>query len=234
MKKFINVAVGALILATGVVYAQETVIIVDNNSDLRKGLIGLRFMPTVSSFDVHSSDGVTQADFTMGYGIGGLVGVNFNKNIGAQLEVQYNRLTQKYKDRDLDRRVDIDYVNIPLLFSLNTNRMAPVNLNLVLGPQIGINVGAKLKTTGSSDEGTDFTAILAVKDNDFGFAYGIGVDFGLGEAKTTRLDLGFRGVQGLIDISDKSRTQETDSYYILEKSFIKTYAIYAGLTFLIF
>lgn len=234
MKKFINFAVGVVILVSGVVYAQEPIVYAKNGTDFRKGLIGLRFMPSVSSFELQSSDGVAKADFTLGYGFGGLIGVNFNKHIGVQLEVQYNRLTQKYQDQNLDRRVNVDYVNIPLLFSLNTNRMAPVNLNFVLGPQIGINVGAQLRTTGTSEDGTDFTAILAVKDNDFGFAYGIGVDLGLGEAKTTRLDFGFRGVQGLIDVSDDSRTTETNSYYILEKSYIKTYSIYAGLTFLIF
>lgn len=235
MKNLVNIAVGVVVFASGMVYAQDpTVVVVDPEPDFRKGLIGVRFMPTVSSFNVRTSDNVTVADFTLGYGVGFVLGANFNKNVGVQAEVQYNRLTQKYKDQQLDRRVDIDYVNIPLLFSLNTNRMGPVNLNLVLGPQIGLNAGATLRTTGTSDEGTDFRAVLAVKGHDFGFAYGIGLDFALNSERTTRLDLGFRGVQGMVNISDRSRTLETNSYYVLEKSYIQTYAIYAGLTFLIF
>lgn len=234
MKKLLKFTVGAMILSIGIIHAQESVVIISSDATLPKGLIGVRIMPSVSSFNVKSSDGVTQADFTLGFGVGGVVGFNFNKHVSALLEVQYNRLTQKYEDQELDRRVDIDYVNIPLLFSLNTNRMGPVNLNVSIGPQLGINVGSQLTTIGTSSEGTDFRAILAVKQNDFGFAYGFGLDFGLNQSRTKRLDIGFRGVQGLVNISDDSRTTESDSYYILEKSYIKTYCIYAGVTFLIF
>jgi len=233
MKNILKLAVGAISLFTGTLFAQDPTLTVPLQ-DYHKGLIGFRFMPTVSSMEVQSSDGVYQADFTLGYGIGGLIGVNFNKHVGAQLEVQYNKLSQKYVDRDLDKRIDVDYVNIPLLLSLNTNRMGPVNLNFVVGPQLGINVGSHISATGTNAEGTEFTAVLGLKQTDFGIAYGFGLDFGLGERKATRLDLGFRGLQGIVDISDNSRTLETNEYYILQKSFLKTYAIYAGLTFLIF
>lgn len=232
MKNLLNIAVGALVFVGGTTYAQETTTAVAS-SDFARVIIGARFMPSLSSFKVQSSDGVTQANFTAGYGFGGFFGLNFNNHVGAQLEFQYNKINQKYVDRGLDRRVNVDYVNIPLLLSLNTNRMSRVNLNFVVGPQFGINVGASLKTTGTSEDGQDFQAILAVKDNDFGIAYGLGVDFGLNQSKTLRLDLGFRGVQGLVDISDRSGTTETDQYYILQKSYIRTYALYAGLAILL-
>lgn len=231
MKNLLNIAVGAMVFAGGTAFTQETTVV--ETSDFARVVVGARFMPTVSSFKVQSSDGVTQADFTLGYGFGGLLGINFNKHVGAQLEFQYNKLSQKYVDRDLNKRIHVDYVNIPILLSLNTNKMAGVNLNFVAGPQFGINVGASVTPTGTSADGQDFRAILAVKDNDFGIAYGFGIDFGLNEAKTFRLDLGFRGVQGLIDVSDRSRTVETDQYYILQKSFIRTYSIYAGLAILL-
>lgn len=234
MKKLLNFTVGAMVLMVGTIQAQVPTKFGRVGPEVSRGLIGLRFMPSWSSFDVKSSDGVTQADFTVGYGIGAVAGINFNKHISALLEVQYNKLTQKYKDQELDRRIDIDYINIPLLFSLNTNRMGLINLNFAIGPQIGLNVGSQLRTTGSSSDGTDFRAVLAVKQSDFGFAYGFGLDIGLNSARTTRLDLGFRGVQGLIDISDRSSTIDSGSYYILDKAYIKTYGIYAGLTFLIF
>lgn len=232
MKKSLKLTVGVFVLFLGTVSAQETTLMVSEVS-FHKGLIGFRFMPTVSAFNVKRSDGVVQSDFTFGYGFGGLVGVNFNKNIGLQLELQYNSLSQKYSDQSIDRRVDIKYVNVPLLISFNTNRESFINLNAVIGPQIGFNVGSKLTTSGIPEE-SDVRAILAVKQNDFGFAYGLGIDFGLNKARSVRLDLGFRGVQGLIDISDNNNTQETNSYYILDKSRIKSFSIYGGLTFLVF
>jgi len=190
--------------------------------------VGLRFMPTISSLNVQSSDGIAQADFTVGYGFGGYVGGYFNKHIGLQLEFQYNALSQKYKDHELDRRIHVDYINIPLLFSLNSNRDAAVNLNLVAGPQLGINVGSRVETSTEGDM-TQVRGVLAVKQGDFGIAYGVGIDIGLIPGGFLRLDLGFRGVQGLVDISDNSKTIETNEYYILQKSRMQSYSAYAGL-----
>ncbi|MBI3234283.1 MAG: hypothetical protein HYZ42_09625 [Bacteroidetes bacterium] len=59
-----------------------------------------------------------------------------------------------------------------------------------------------------------------------------GVDFGLNEKKTIRLGLGYRGVMGLIDISDNSKTVATNSYYIIDKTQIKTNAVYLGFSLL--
>jgi len=44
--------------------------------------------------------------------------------------------------------------------------------------------------------------------------------------------MGFRGVYGLFDISDDSGTTSTDSYYVLDKTNLKTYSVYAGLSIL--
>jgi hypothetical protein len=74
--------------------------------------------------------------------------------------------------------------------------------------------------------------VLAVKKGDLGVAYGAGLSFGLTPAKTFRLGIGFRGVYGLIDISDNNNALADDSYYLLDRSHIKTYSGYVGLSFL--
>jgi len=71
-----------------------------------------------------------------------------------------------------------------------------------------------------------------VKKGDLGFAYGAGLDFGLDQENMVRLGLGFRGVYGLLDISDDSKTQTNDKYYVLDRTHIKTYAVYMGLSVL--
>lgn len=192
--------------------------------------LGVRFMPTFSSFNIHSSTGGTlKGEFTAGYGYGGFLGLNFSDNFGFQGEVIYSRLSQKYSETNNEGTIRLDYVNIPLLLSFNTGKEKPVNLNLVVGPQIGFNVGAKVRQANEPDT---YTAVLAVKKNDLGIAYGAGIDFGLNSNRTIRLGLGYRGVFGLINISDKSGTTETNDYYIIEKTNLKTHAIYGGISVL--
>ncbi len=198
---------------------------------LNRTEIGVRFMPVFSTFDVRTYDsGIAEANFTLGYGFGGLVGYNFNRYVGLQGELIYNVLNQKYRDRSLDHTVTLNYVNIPLLLSLNTGKGAPVNLNLVAGPQVGINVGSRVETSGGKGVDT-VQAILAVKAGDFGLAYGAGLEFGFGPGRNVLLDIGFRGVYGLIDISDRSKSTTTNEYYILDRAHVESYAGYIGLKF---
>jgi hypothetical protein len=202
---------------------------IHNADNVPGGYIGFRYMPTFTSFDVRTrSNGEAVTTFSLGHGAGGYLGANFNKHTALQLEVIYSQLSQKYSDQDRNTTVDLNYVNIPLMFVLNTNITKPVNFNVTAGPQVGINVGSKIETdnNGAADS---TTAVLAVKGHDFGIAYGAGFDFRLGS--DVQLGLGFRGVHGLLDISDRSQTKSTDEYLILDKSYLDTYAAYIGIRF---
>lgn len=191
---------------------------------------GLRIMPTVSNFEIHNAaGGVIEGEAKVGWGAGAFLGFNFTDHVGLQIEAIYNTYSQKYSEDANDYRVDLKYINLPLLLSLNTGKMQPVNLNLVAGPQIGISVGSEL-FNGDGDSNDD--AVLNVKNGDLGFAYGAGLDFGLNEAKTVRLGLGFRGVIGLFDISDDSQSIATNNYYVLDRTHLKTYSGYLGFSIL--
>lgn len=193
---------------------------------------GLRLMPTVSSFQMRGSDHSTvKGQATLGWGGGAYVGWNFNDHVGVQAELLYFSVAQQHKEGDVTRRVNLRYVNIPVLLSLNTGKSKAINLNLVAGPQLGISAGSNVKTTGG-DPSTRPEAVVVVKTTDIGLAYGAGLDFGLNEARTFRLGLGFRGVLGLFDVSDESGSTNSNSYLILNKSHIKTYSGYLGLSVL--
>jgi Outer membrane protein beta-barrel domain len=195
----------------------------------QKAEIGLRIMPTFNSFEITTpGEGRVQSDFSVGFGVGGVLGFNPWEHVGFQGEVIYNTYSQKYKETDVEREINLKYLNIPLLLSLNTGKTKFVNLNVVAGPQIGLSLGSELSGIGSDSS----KAVLAVKKGDLGLAYGAGLDFGLNPAKTLRLSIGFRGVFGLFDISDDSGTITTESYYLLDRSQIKTYAGYAGISLL--
>jgi len=187
-------------------------------------------MPTVSNFDIQTSEGgKISGDATLGYGAGVVLGYNFTDHIGIQGEAIYSTLNQKYTEDDVEREIKLEYINIPLLHSYNTGKLKPVNFNVVVGPQIGISVGSELFSDGGNP---DDDAVLSVKKGDLGFAYGAGFDFGLNTAKTIRLGIGFRGVYGLLDISDNSNNISTENYFVLDKAHVKTYSAYMGLSFL--
>lgn len=194
--------------------------------------VGLRFMPTFSTFDIKSSSGNTiSGTISLGYGVGAQLAVGINRYLGVQGEIVYSSLAQKHTEQDVERKIKLQYVNIPLLMSFNSGRTKMINLNIVAGPQIGVNVGSSLRTSGGINSDTA-RAVLAVRNGDLGFAYGIGLDFGLNEARTVRLDVGFRGVLGLFDISDHSGPISGNSYYLLDQSHVNANSAYMGLSFL--
>lgn len=199
--------------------------------DLKRGEFGFRYMPTFSSLALRTYNGeVVQGQLTMSHGYGVMMGLNFSKNVGLQAEINYNEISQKYKDRGLERQVNVSYLNIPVMLSLNTDKTMPVNLNFVAGPQFGLNVGSSVKTSGNASADT-LKATVGVKQGDVGFAYGAGLEFALNRAHTLRLDAGFRGFYGFVDMSASNTSNNPDTYNILVKASRKTYAGYLGLTF---
>jgi len=202
----------------------------DEAPPLRSVEFGIRYMPTVTSLTFNTINGQTvigEATFNNGYGV--MFGLNISKNVGIQAEINYSAISQKYKDQDLEREVHLNYLNIPVMLSLNTDKTKPVNLNLVAGPQFGINVGSSMTTSGGNNADT-LHAVLAVKQGDIGIAYGAGLEFALNKMHTFRLDIGFRGAYGLVNIDETNISNNT--YNILVHASRKSYGGYAGLTFL--
>lgn len=194
--------------------------------------LGIRFMPTFSSFDVvNSTGGIVKGTITIGYGAGLLAGAYFGEHFGIQGEVIYSAINQRYTENDVEQKVTLKYINIPVLASFNTGKSNPVNLSFVAGPQVGISVGGAFDGEVEGDS-VVLNPQVNVKKGDLGVAYGAGIDFGLDQENMVRLGLGFRGVYGLLDISDDSNTQTNDNYYVLDRTHIKTYAVYMGLSVL--
>jgi opacity protein-like surface antigen len=202
----------------------------DSNPDLRHVEFGVRYMPTFSSIDFNTYDGgVVKGSVTMSNGFGIMTALNLTKHLGIQAEVNYYQVNQQYKDRNFNNNLTVNYLNIPLLLSLNTNKAAMVNLNIVAGPQFGLNVGSKFKSSGN--ESSDTTrATVALRKGDIGFAYGAGLEFTLNKNHNLRLDIGYRGFFGLVDMDASTNDQGT--YNVVVSASRKTYGGYAGLTWL--
>jgi len=198
--------------------------------DLRRVEFGFRYMPTFTSIDFQTyNDNVIQGSASINHGFGIMLGFNLNKHLGIQAEVDYYQVSQSYRDVDLSNEVNIRYLNVPVLLSLNTNKEKRINLNVVAGPQFGINAGATIKSSGPQNP-ENLQAVVALKKGDIGFAYGAGLEFAINNNHTLRLDLGYRGFYGLVDINaDKT---DVNTYNVIAKASRKSNAAYAGLTFL--
>lgn len=220
-----------VLLSNAALYAQDVAPVLIPKPSFHRVEFGFRFMPTVSAFDMKTSSGGTvKGEATFGYGIGGMLAFNFTNHMGIQSELIYNSLSQKYKDEDLDREINVKYLNIPILFSLNTGKANPVNLNFVFGPQLGFNMGSSIKKSGSGSSDT-LTYVLATRRSDLGLAYGAGLEFMLNDTRTIRMDLGFRGVYGLININNNQADSESTTY-IVDQTKIRTKSGYIGISFL--
>jgi hypothetical protein len=200
----------------------------ENYPDLRMVELGFHYMPTFYSFDFNKENGdVIKGSVTLSHGFGGMLALNFSPHVGVQGEVDYYKATQKYKDASANYHVNIKYLDIPVMLSLNTNKMARVNLNAVVGPQFGINVGSDVSSSGST---TTATATVAAKKGDMGAAFGAGLEFALDESHNVRLDLGYRGFYGFVKM-DADKTGN-DTYNVIVSANRKTNAAYIRLTFL--
>jgi hypothetical protein len=196
---------------------------------LRHGEFGVRFFPTFTALRFNAyNGGVVQGTATLDYGYGIMIGANFNHHFGLMAEVDYLGINQKYTDQELEHQVNLNYLNIPVMLQFNTDKAKPINLNLVLGPQFGINVGSSVDTYGNANSGT-VQATVAAKGGDVGLAYGGGFEFALNRQHTIRLDLGFRGAYGLINISGDEVAPNT--YNVVVNASRNSYGGYLGLAF---
>jgi len=196
--------------------------------DLRIVELGVHYMPTFYSMDFNNSNGeVIEGSVTMAHGFGGMLAINFSPHIGIQGEIDYYNASQSYKDQNVSNDVEIKYLDIPVMLSLNTNKTARVNLNAVVGPQFGINVGSDISSSGSTGTAT---AVVEAKKGDIGAAFGAGVEFALNQNHNIRLDLGYRGFYGFVKM-DAEQT-DSDTYNVMVDANRKTNAAYVRITFL--
>ncbi len=191
---------------------------------------GVVAQATFTDFKINSANGSINTSYVVGYGAGGFLGYFFSSHTELRLEALYSSLAQEYEKDGVKSKVNLSYINFPLLFGLHTGYDKPVNLNVMFGPQFGINTGSSLDGDGGSGIDT-VQASVKVKPSDIGIAYGVGLDFGIGPERLLHLNVGYRGVFGIVDISDNSKNTTTNNYYVLDRSKVKTYSGYIGVSY---
>jgi hypothetical protein len=200
---------------------------------LKRGEFGLRYMPLFTSLGVYTSNGNSAGGHvTMTHGAGAMIGFNFNKNVGLQLEGNYYNASGTINDQATGQtyNVDMGYLNFPLLLVLNTDKRRAINLNGHVGPQFGLNVSSNVRTSGNAENQT-VSATISTGNNDVGLAYGAGLEIALNKAHTLRLDLGYRGFYGLVDLgaNETNHGNNTSTYNIFVRGSRQANGAYLGL-----
>ena len=196
--------------------------------------LGFRYQPTFGKLNFRTEgDETITANFDVAHGFGGSLNFYFNNWVGTHLEVMGMRQAYEFEDGQSRRRVDLSYINVPLMFSFNTNYGKPVNFNVAVGPYFGVNTGARTEVTNDNGNGGITTqAVVEVNPVDIGIGYGAGFDFGFGETRWLHLNIGFRGTEGLIDIGETDIAIREDQFQLVAgRSRMQTYAAYVGLMF---
>lgn len=191
----------------------------------------IRLMPSFSSFALRTYSGSSVSVHTgQSFACLFAVAYYFTKHVGVEMGVGYNSFSGNYQDGYMERRINLKYLNIPLLASFSTNRSLPVNFNVVVGPQIGFDAGSNAQLM--DDRQVDsLRGVFALKKTDLGLAYGAGLDFSFSEQQTLHIGIGFRGVYGLMHVNNDRKQLEEGAYYILDDKNIETYAGYLVLRY---
>jgi hypothetical protein len=170
----------------------------------------------------------------MGYTASFNLGYNFSENLGMMSEVQYSLQGQKYEGKqsfegnvyDVERNIDLRYLNIPLLFKFSSGTKM-MRFRFYVGPQVGILLdatqdykrnGSKAGTTAMDNDGETFiTDANDIKERiekyDFGFVGDVGAD--LHVTKDIYLTAGLRGNYGFRDINKRQyRIEDLDGEYM--------------------
>jgi hypothetical protein len=197
--------------------------------------LGAKFIPAISSINSKTYGDSVRLETTIALGGGGLMGYQFNKNIATQLEVLYMATGQKYKAGTVDYVVKTNYLSVPLLLKWSTDITNPASFNVHFGPQMGFLMGSSISTSGQGG-GVQVDPVIDIRPQDIGIAYGVGVDFNLTSDSKLKALLGFRGVNGLIDINNQDEINPenpgvTGQYIILERANTNLYGIYLGTSY---
>lgn len=165
MKKIITMAAVALLAFSG------------NSLFAQAGESKIGFKAGANLANIHGDDAADNK-MKVGFHIGGFVTVPLG-NLAFQPELLVS--TRGYKADSGDVSVNLMYLDIPLLLKFYVSD----NINIHLGPQVGLNLSAKYKFGDDSKDIDNFNALdigaLAglEYDTDFGFVIGARYYYGM-------------------------------------------------------
>jgi len=143
-----------------------------------------------------------------GFAVGGFLTYRINEMFAIQPELIYMQKGVKFEEKEENFNVvvklNLNYIEIPLLAKITIPTTGNLRPNLFLGPALAIKMSSKLKISalGASAE----EDLPGIKSTDFGLVFGGGVDFDLGEGT---LIFDARYTLGLSNIDDTDTDEST-------------------------
>jgi len=145
---------------------------------------GLKGGLNIANVHLDNSDSYDLDSKTSFY-LGGLAHIHLNRSFALQPEIMYSNQGYKYTNLNVTNRVNLHYINVPVLGQL----MVGDGFRLETGPQLGVLVAARQKTGNVS---------VDVKDNlkpiDFSWAFGAGYVTHSGFGVDARYNVGINNI----------------------------------------
>ncbi len=148
--------------------------------------LGIKAGANFADQAVENIDIKTATDFH----VGAYLNLNLSEKFGITPEVLYSAYGTQWENV----KVDYDYIALPVMF-----RFKPIKLlSLEAGPQFSFLTKAEVEEVGDVKD--------QLKNNDFGLAFGAGVQLPLGFNAGARYVLGFTDISDVSEESIKNRT----------------------------
>lgn len=174
---------------------------------LSLGLTGAVNLATVGG------DDAAGAESKAGLAIGAFLRKPMGDNWAFQGEVQYSLKGAKVSDNGLGGKLNLAYIELPLLFRAFAGGGSSTRPFVEFGPSLALKTGCTVSVQGGSVTGSvSCSEFGEVKAFDAGLAGGGGFEFPVG---TNTLALGVRYTHGLVDIGDGASVQNRNLQFLL-------------------
>ena len=118
------------------------------------------------------------------------------------------------------RRIDLNYIEVPLHLRLPVVSSGPATINLVLGPTFAFKIGCDVKSASVAQDCANILNGPDFKDLDMGGTAGLGVSFGLGGIVYAGFDVryttGLTSINNISADSLKNRTLSLQTHFGLD------------------
>ncbi|MEO7263612.1 MAG: porin family protein [Ferruginibacter sp.] len=191
MKFYVTAAVAAMMM-TSAVSAQHV------NIGIKGGL---------NLYNIHNDNGA-EYDMKPGFNAGLIGHIHLAPQLALQPEVVYSAQGAKYSVLNVENKINLGYINVPVLFQYMFNN----GFRLQAGPQVGFLVGAKHEVGSVKTD---------IKDNlktvDFGLGAGIGyVHVPSGFGVDARYNVGLSNINESGTVNSKNRGFQLGVFYLFK------------------
>ncbi len=197
------------------------------SADVASGQIslGVRVGATLSDISVDSDGIEPEFDSRTGFSLGAYLDLPLSGNLffqpGIGLAQKGAKLTEEEQGEEISLGINLDYVEMPLLFRYAFSTTGALGVHLLAGPALAFESSCTVKLEADGldieadcDQAGDEDIEVDTESFDFGAMFGGGVSFPLGGVRGTLealYNVGLKNVAG----GDDSDTSKNRAFYLM-------------------